>query len=178
MDTCDAIRKTFMELYAGKRMDCITVKELCASVPVARTTFYAHYRNVDDVLQEVENHLLGGLTEVAERVSHGDMPHMDFSAFLEETFAFIKDNWDDFRALLVVQPDARFITRWRNAVKANFARRYPAARIHDNWELIAEMAASAAIGAYTYWMEHPEEASIENAKQLAERALSAVMAAL
>lgn len=30
----------------------------CAAVPVARTTFYAHYRNFDDVLLEVEDGLL------------------------------------------------------------------------------------------------------------------------
>ena len=29
------------------------LRGLCAAVPVARTTFYARYRNVDDVLAEV-----------------------------------------------------------------------------------------------------------------------------
>lgn len=43
----------------------------CAAVPVARTTFYAHYRNVDDVLLEVEDGLLEGLADVTERVSGG-----------------------------------------------------------------------------------------------------------
>ena len=54
MDEIDqAIRDAFMELYAHERIERITVKALCAAVPVARTTFYARYRNVDDVLAEV-----------------------------------------------------------------------------------------------------------------------------
>lgn len=62
MDTREAIRREFMRTYARERVDRITVKGLCASVPVARTTFYAHYRNVDDVLVEVEDGLLAGLS--------------------------------------------------------------------------------------------------------------------
>ena len=53
VDTREAIRATFMRMYVCERLDCITVKGLCAATPVARTTFYAHYRNVDDVLAEV-----------------------------------------------------------------------------------------------------------------------------
>jgi AcrR family transcriptional regulator len=74
---------------------------------VARTTFYAHYRNFDDVLLEVEDGLLEGLADVTERASGGDLPNMAFAAFLDETFGFIKERWRDFHALLVDQPDAR-----------------------------------------------------------------------
>ena len=84
----------------------------------------------------------------AKRVSGGDLPVVDFTAFLDETFGFIKANWSDFHALLVDQPDLRFIARWKEAVKANFARRYPEARMRSNWDLAAEMGASAVMGAY------------------------------
>ena len=178
MGTRKAIREAFMGLYARERMDRITVKALCAAVPVARTTFYAHYHNTDDVLAEVEDRLLAGLADITERVSGGDLPHMDFDTFLGETLAYIKGNWSDFRALLVAQPDARFIARWKDAVKANFARRYPEARMQANWDLLSEMAASAAIGAYAWWMEHPDATGIEGAKRLITQAPEAVMAAL
>ena len=114
-----AIRNEFMEIYARELTDHITVKALCAAVPVARTTFYARYRNVDDVLDEVEDGLLSGLAEVTERISGGDLPTMDFGPFLDETLGFIKANWTDFHALLVDQPDLRFIAKWKDAIKAN-----------------------------------------------------------
>ncbi|MBP3866256.1 MAG: TetR/AcrR family transcriptional regulator [Eggerthellaceae bacterium] len=167
-----------MGLYVHERVDRITVKGLCAAVPVARTTFYARYRNIDDVLVEVEDGLLEGLAEVTERMSGGDLPGMEFGPFLEETLGFIESNWQVFQALLVTQPDMRFIAKWKDAVKANFARRYPEARMQPNWDLLAEMGASATIGAYTWWMEHPEAAGIEDAKRLIERALAGVMASI
>lgn len=111
MDTCEAIRTEFMRMYAREKFDRITVKALCAAVPVARTTFYAHYRNVDDVLLEVEDELLAGLAQVTERVSGGNLPAMDFSVFLDETLAFVDRSRADFYALLVAQPDRRFIAR-------------------------------------------------------------------
>lgn len=178
VNTREAIRAEFMRMYARERLDRITVKSLCAAVPVARTTFYAHYRNVDDVLFEVENDLLAGLAEVTERVSGGDLSNMDFGVFLDETFDFIKYRWPDIRALLVTQPDARFVARWKDAVKANFARRYPQARMHQNWDLLAEMGASATIGAYRWWMEHPDATGIEEAKRQIERAVDAIVASL
>lgn len=167
-----------MDIYARERLDRMTVKALCAAVPVARTTFYAHYRNLDDVLVEVEDELLAGLGEVTDRVSDGGLPGMDFGVFLDETFGFVEERWSDFRTLLVVQPDARFVARWKDAIKTNFARRYPSSRRQPNRDLLAEMGASAAIGAYTWWMEHPETTGVEDAKRLVERALSAVMATL
>lgn len=178
LDTREAIRREFMRMYEHERVDRITVKGLCAAVPVARTTFYSHYRNVDDVLAEVEDGLLEGLAEVTERVSGGDVPNMDFQTFLDETFAFIKAHWSDIRALLVCQPDIRFVAKWKDAVKANFARRFPDARRRQNWDLIAEMAASATIGAYTWWMNHPDAAGIESAKGQIERVVSAIVLSL
>ncbi len=150
MGTREAIRAEFMCVYARERLDRITVKALCAAVPVARTTFYAHYRNVDDVLAEVGDDLLDGLVQVAERVSGGGLRHMDFSVFLNETFGHIRANWTDFRALPAIQPSMRFVARWKDAVKASFARRYPKARARQLWELLSEMAAPGTVGAHRY----------------------------
>ena len=178
LDTREAIRSEFMRAYARERLDRITVKGLCVAVTVARTTFYAHYRNVDDVLLEVEDRLLAGLAEVAGRVSGGDLPHMDFQAFLDATLAYVDHNRTDFHALLVVQPDARFVARWKDAMKANMTRRYPQARMHARWDLISEMGASAIVGAYVWWMGHPDAAGLDEVKQHVARAVEAVMSTI
>jgi hypothetical protein len=103
---------------------------------------------------------------------------MDFYPFLDETLAFIQGRWPDFTALVITQPDLRFIAKWKRAIKANFARRYPELKALPNFDLAAEMAASAAIGAYTYWLHHPENAQIEDAKRLVMHALEGVVSAI
>ena len=47
VDTKGAIRQQFMKEYGKKDFAAITVKELCAGTPVARTTFYSYYNNTD-----------------------------------------------------------------------------------------------------------------------------------
>ena len=100
-----------MHAYATERLDRITIKGLCAQVPVARTTFYAHYANIDGVLEEVEGDLVCGLTDICERISNGNLPHMDFRPFLDETLAYIQRRWPNFTALVITQPDLRFISK-------------------------------------------------------------------
>lgn len=90
-------------------------------------------------------------------------------------FEYIIQNRAWFQAFLVDQPNSRFVTRWRDAIKANFAQRYPQATTRPNWDLLAEMGASAAVGAYAYWMQHPENVDIHEVKGLVDRALTAVM---
>ena len=72
----------------------------------------------------------------------------------------------------------RFVAKWKGAVKANFARRFPAARMQPNWDLLAEITASAVIGAYTWWMEHPQAAGTDEAKRQIERAIDAIVASI
>ena len=177
-ETREAIRRAFMRLYARRPLDRITVKELCAAAPVARTTFYSHYGNVDDVLREVEDDLLAGLEDVARQHAAGDLRGMDFAPFLSDTLSFIKSRWTDFRALLVTRPDQRFVARWQDAVKGNFALRYPRLRALRSWDVVAQMAASAVTGAYAWWMEHPDASGEAEFARMVERALDAVVASI
>ena len=111
MDTRDAIRTEFMRAYARERMDRITVKGLCAAVPVA-------------------------------------------------------------------QPDMRFVSRWKDAMKVNMVRRCPTVSARTHRDLIAEMGASAIVGAYIWWMKNPDAGGFEEAKRLIARAVEGVMSSI
>lgn len=49
MSTKESIQKTFIKLYSKMDYDRITIKELCIQTPVARTTFYSYYSNIDEL---------------------------------------------------------------------------------------------------------------------------------
>lgn len=65
LTTKELIQKQFIEEYEKKEYTRITVKELCANTPVARTTFYSYYQNINDVKEDTENNLITGITEIA-----------------------------------------------------------------------------------------------------------------
>jgi AcrR family transcriptional regulator len=173
-DTEAAIKSEFMREYAKKDFDRINVKELCANVPVARTTFYAHYGNTDDVKAQVEDDLISTFEAVTRKASGNDVAGMNFSYYLRQLAPVIKEHWSEVRAFLVTQPNLRFIEKWKGSIKGNFKRRYPDKTQVNSYGLIAEMVASAAIGGYAYWIGHPDQVSIDNVIATIDRALTAM----
>lgn len=178
MDTREAIKARFMKEYARKDFSEITVKGLCAATPVARTTFYSYYNNTDDVMGEIEDELINGIVEVSKRVSAGNYPEMDFGIFMDETEAYIKENWSYIYAFLVRQPNLRFIRKWKDAIRRNFSKRYPDKNHAKNYDAIAEIVASSVLSSYMYWMEHPETSNIDDAKPLIKTVLDALVSCM
>lgn len=166
MNTKEAIQKEFIQIYLKKEYKHITVKEVCANTPVARTTFYYYYQNIDEIINEIEDNLIGGILQIASNVSSGDVQNMDFSVFLTQTLDYIKDNWQELEAFLVVQPNMRFIIKWKEAIKKHFSLRFPEKNTMPNYELISETIASGVIGAYSYWLKNPEKVDVEKLKQI------------
>lgn len=175
MDKKDAIRQQFMKEYGQKDFAAITVKELCAKTPVARTTFYSYYNNTDEVKCEIEDSLISGLLAVAEKISDGNLPDMDMQIFMDETEGYIKEHWTYIYLFLVRQPNLRFIRKWKDAIKYNFGRRYPEKKHVKNYNALSEILSSSIISAYTYWMEHPETCSTAEIKPLIGKLLESLV---
>lgn len=171
VETKESIKITFMQQYAKKDYATITIKGLCEGVPIARTTFYTYYNNIDELKSEIEDNLVEGLLSISDALSYGDLKQMDFTKFLDSLQIYIKNHWDDFYIFLISQPNLRFIDKWKAAIKQNFKRRYPAKVTSSNYDLIAEMIASATISAYTFWMKNPSDVKAEEMKVLVTKVL-------
>lgn len=175
MTTKEAIQTEFMKEYSQKDEARITVKELCVNTPVARTTFYSYYQNIEEVKEDIENSLISGLKEIAQNISKGNIEQMDFSLFLSETMEYIKVYWEEICAFLIIQPNIRFIQKWKEAIKRHFLLRFPQKVRMPNYELIAETIASGVIGAYTYWLQNPEKVNISKLNQIVLSIMDSMM---
>ncbi|MCR5341213.1 MAG: TetR/AcrR family transcriptional regulator [Saccharofermentans sp.] len=49
--------------YENKSVERVTVREICEKTGINRSTFYAHFRDVYDVVEKVERTMADGLTE-------------------------------------------------------------------------------------------------------------------
>ena len=67
----------------------ITVREICEEADVHRSTFYAHYRDVYDLVEKVEQNMSRQLTETFFRKLDENAPARDCFA---EIFAFIREH--------------------------------------------------------------------------------------
>lgn len=178
MDAKDAIKAQFLSEYMKRDFSQISVKGLCAAAPVARTTFYAYFSNTDDVRALIEDEIISGLEAVTASASNGSLPDMRFDLFMDAVEAYIKENWTAIHAFLVVQPNLRFIRKWKDNIILHFGERYPDKKRTPHFEAVAEVMASSMISAYTFWMEHPEQVSTREIKPMIHQVLDALVKVL
>lgn len=60
------LKEGVMRLLKKKKIDSISVSELCEEAAINRTTFYRHYQNTHDVLMEIEMDFMNEFYEVPE----------------------------------------------------------------------------------------------------------------
>lgn len=75
----------------------ITVREICEQAEVHRSTFYAHYRDVYDLVEKVERNMSRQLTETFFRKLDENAPARDC---FTEIFSFIREHRDFYQYYL------------------------------------------------------------------------------
>lgn len=65
--TKEAVRNALFSLMSEKRIEKITISEVCARAKINRKTFYSHYREISDVIEELENEVLAEFSEILRR---------------------------------------------------------------------------------------------------------------
>jgi AcrR family transcriptional regulator len=92
------IKDTLIELLQRKPIEKITVKELCESADVNRSTFYAHFADPSDVLRRIEQETYADLTAYIAEFSAED--EGEAKAILTHIFDYISKNSGILRVLL------------------------------------------------------------------------------
>lgn len=96
----------------------VSVRELCERADLNRSTFYAHYSEPKDLLDELEKEILQSTKEHLEKIgAENDLgAHKYISSFLK----YIKDNDKQFRTLLIDSADPDFRSLFMQQTIAQF----------------------------------------------------------
>ena len=68
--TCNAIRSALLETIKRKPISSITVQEIIDQANVCRTTFYAHFQDIYDLIQSVGDEIIDEVGAVLEAVEY------------------------------------------------------------------------------------------------------------
>ena len=90
------LRTALIELMQEKPFHKITVKEICERADLNRATFYLHYTDQNQLLDEVINSLVNGMTEYLSTYKG----EYDRVTFLSRLLEYIKDNSELYRTLM------------------------------------------------------------------------------
>ena len=98
--TKSMIKSAFLDLLSKKNVRHITVRELCEKAQINRATFYAHYMDIYDLKQQLENELLSSFSEVfAKSVAEADGSFSSEKMFAE-VFSLLRKNSEQCVILL------------------------------------------------------------------------------
>lgn len=85
--TQKALREGFAELLSEKGIHNITVKELTDKVDIHRSTFYAHYEDIYDLYQKLEDTVIEELNDIITANFS-----LYFNDYYEVLFHYIREN--------------------------------------------------------------------------------------
>ncbi|MCR5755282.1 MAG: TetR/AcrR family transcriptional regulator [Acetatifactor sp.] len=91
-------KTALIQLLSEKKIHEITIQELCQKAELNRTTFYKHYQNIRDLLDEIENETLERSTLCLEQTKIEKEASVTTPLF--HYLCYIRDNSDTYRLLL------------------------------------------------------------------------------
>ncbi len=158
--TKKAIRNAFMTLLAEKDMEKLTMKEIAEAASVDRKTLYNYYKNIDALLEEVENELIGNF-EAALNGWKFDSEEDTKAAFISLTehlhehmeaysllMAILKNSFITCKTIMFLKEKVRAILEATNMPKGKS-------------ELAAEYITNGMFAAYRAWFNSDRKQSLE-----------------
>ena len=104
------LRLALMQLMSEKNVKDISVRELAAIADINRGTFYIHYKDVYDLLSQLEDEMAAGLSAVCQKHNPDEYSGNAFP-YLSDLYHFIAENADMCRVLLGANGDKAYTDR-------------------------------------------------------------------
>lgn len=158
------IKKAFAELISKKDLQHITVKELALKAKINRGTFYLHYADVYDIIEQTKIELEQTLAETLQTINcklDSPMPLLDTLYQLVE-----RDFWI-YKAII----NAKWSGQYTNTVKSIITETFlanctPEKRDVPYWTYLLSFVISGAIGMFSDWVNNNQNISPAEVKDV------------
>jgi AcrR family transcriptional regulator len=160
--TKKVIKDCFIQLIREKGFEKITVKDLTEKANINRGTFYLHYKDKYDLLEQGQNEILKEIEHIMSKASKEIEKFIPIkesnqvSPFLTEIYTHIGYNSDFMSVILGTRGNLYFQTKLKDLI-----RRFIANNITNNANFnkkilvkyFIEMVASIQIGVIQKWIQ-------------------------
>lgn len=132
------LKDCLISLLKTKRIQDITVRELTEMADLNRGTFYLHYKDVFDLLEQTETELLGKLNSVIQKHRAEELLDRPFNIF-HEVYTLVYENASLVEILLGENGDLNFLNRMKQIMRDKC--------LHD-WMEVVRTESTAVFDAY------------------------------
>jgi len=157
--TRQLLNEALMALIVEKGYEAITVQDILDRANLGRSTFYAHYRDKDDLLLSGFEWLRRLFEEQSQRVETGTHgPRGESSDPILAFFQHAAEHHDLYKAL-VGKKGGEMVQAWLHqyvgdTVRSHLQARSRGARYAIPLDVVVHFAASSFLSLATWWLEH------------------------
>lgn len=157
------IRKAFVELMQDKSVEQITITDIVRRADINRGTFYAHYRDPQAVLSQIEDELVAEMDMLIEQCNANDLIK-DPSAILRDIGRLLENNREFYRLLLKASGSGSFLIKLKSAFverMMNDPRTIARYRNREKFRATITFFAGGLIAVYEDWFAGKLDKSLE-----------------
>lgn len=145
------LKNALMDLLSEKgSVTKISVRELCEHADLNRSTFYAHYSEPKELLEEVEAELLDATREHLQKI--GAENDIGAHRYLLSFLMYIKENDKPFRTLLIDAGDPEFRSKFMQQSIIQFVENLNISFPKDQEQYIYSYILNGSTGVIIQWM--------------------------
>ncbi|WP_042345324.1 TetR/AcrR family transcriptional regulator C-terminal domain-containing protein [Bacillus massiliigorillae] len=169
------LRNSLTELMNEKSFDEIKVSDITEKADINRGTFYLHYHDKYDLLEQNENEIIEEIKQIRskkgprkEGITSKRVLDQPFP-FMTKLFEYIQDNADFMKVILGPKAGTSFQIKLKEVMRANMASNILTHLKEEHLlvpiEYLSAYAVSAQLGVIQHWLdsgmkETPEEVSL------------------
>lgn len=134
-----------------KKINNITVKELTDLADVNRSTFYLYYRDIFDMLEQIEMEMLDDFNKAFEKLNKEKNNYTNLLFFFTYIFEYVQNNAELCKILLGPDGDYSFIEKFKDAIvqtKPPFDESISKIKVH----YLRPFTISGCIGVIQQWL--------------------------
>jgi AcrR family transcriptional regulator len=171
------ILDAMIELTARKGFSTVTVRDITKYAGINRATFYRHYRDKFDLLDQYARAVYQ-LPDVPR--SSGKAADKGIAPGMAGMFEHIRDHAGFFRAMLGKNGDSAFSEKIRQYIRKRMRRSLPVELRNDetSLDLYLSYISAGSLGVLTWWLEHEMPYSPEEMAAISFRLNAAALNAM
>ena len=156
------------------RVADITVREISEKADINRGTFYLHYRDIFDLMEQIENELLEELEDVLNHFKASDLLSNPALVFTR-VFQLVKENSDMVSILIGQNGDINFVNRLKDIVREKCLKDWMEVFRSGNaaaFDAFFSFIVSGCIGLVQYWLQTGLKETPEQMAKLTEHIIT------
>tara|TARA_B100000965_G_C19393782_1_gene670191 strand:+ start:32 stop:640 length:609 start_codon:yes stop_codon:yes gene_type:complete len=175
--TKKSIKKAFLDLLKEKNYNKITIQDIAEEAMINRNTFYLHYLDKDDLLDQLSNECLNKLKESMNASSNintiDELGYDDFYEINKKVFKAIEEDFDFYKVIMGDDSIPYLSIKFTNVIKNHMsegldksAKLKTGEKNVDNSEIYVEYMAAGLIGVIRFWINNRHKYSIEEVSKI------------